>query len=166
MLAGPKIPLPRQAADLSLGMPLQDVLQKYPVPKSKIRPFNNDPEFSIIDLDDKKALGENVSGLELLFYKDQLYFVSTMWDSDKAAKIPLQEWVKQFRRWGHSANSNPESLGDKVLLKEWHFADKQTEMTLRDLNYPDHMQRWQDLRDASNQPAQAAFAKYRLDSAS
>src|SRR5277367_1280734 len=67
MLAGPKIPLPRQAAGLSLGMSLQDVLQKYPVKKKKIRPFNNDPEFSIIDLDDQASLSGNASGLELLF---------------------------------------------------------------------------------------------------
>jgi hypothetical protein len=87
-----------------------------------------------------------------------------MWDGDKAKAITLKEWTAEYRRWNsHGADSEP--LGDKVILKEWHFVDPQTEMTLRDLNYPDHLQRWQEIRDASNAEAQAAFAKYRLDAA-
>jgi hypothetical protein len=57
-------------------------------------------------------------------------------------------------------------MGDRVMLREWRYADGPSEMVLRDLDYPDHPQRWQDLRDASNATAQTAFSKYRLETGS
>jgi hypothetical protein len=162
-LAGPKIPLPRQVTEFSLGMTEDQVLEKHPGIKKSMRKFNNDPLFQIVTLTQKDGLTD-ASSMDLLFYKKQLYFVSTMWDGEKAKAISIKDWAKEYRRWNsHGADSEP--LGDQVLLKEWHFTDPQTEMTLRDLNYPDHLQRWQDIRDASNSEAQAAFAKYRLDAA-
>ena len=163
-LAGPNIPLPRQVTEFSLGMAQDDLVQKYPKIKKSIRNFNNDPLFQIVTLTAKDGLAD-ASSVDLLFYKKTLYFVSTMWDGDKAKSVDLADQAKQFRRW-NQRGSDSEPLGDQVLLKEWHFNDKQTEMTLRDLNYPDHVQRWQDVRDAANSEAQAAFAKYRLDVAS
>jgi hypothetical protein len=162
--AGPKIPLPRQVTEFSLGMSEDQILEKHPAVKKTIRKFNNDPLFHIVTLSNKDGVAD-VTSMDLLFYKKQLYFISTMWDGDKAKTVAVKDWAKEYRRWNnHGADSEP--LGDQVQLKEWHFDDKQTEMTLRDLNYPDHVQRWQDLRDASNSEAQAAFAKYRIDAAS
>jgi len=164
-LAGPKIPLPRQDAEFLLGMTKNEIMKKYPKLKKRLRKYNDDKVFRIAKLDSADGL-TGASSVELLFYQDQLYYVSAMWDRDSAKNIPLLEWAKQYRRWGRNAKGVSESLGDQVYLKEWNFADAQTEMVLRDLNYPDHVQRWQDLRDTSNSEAQAAFAKYRLDVAS
>lgn len=162
-LAGPKIPLPRQTTEFALGMTEDQVLQKHPEIKKSIHKFNNDPLFQIVTLTPKNGISD-ASSMDLLFFKNQLYFVSTMWDGEKAKSITIKEWANEYRRWNsHGTDSEP--LGDKVILKEWHFTDPQTEMTLRDLNYPDHLQRWQEIRDASNAEAQAAFAKYRLDAA-
>ena len=163
-LAGPNIPLPRQVTEFSLGMAESDILQKYPKIKKSIRNFNNDPLFQIVTLTSKEGLTD-ASSVDLLFYKKNLYFISTMWDGDRANNVALADWAKQYRRW-NKRGTDSEPLGDKVLLKEWRFTDPQTEMTLRDLNYTDHIQRWQDIRDAANSEAQAAFAKYRLDVAS
>ncbi len=165
--AGPNIPLPRQVNDFALGMNMADILQKYPLAKAKLRPFNNDPQFQIVTL----GPSEGVSGpstVDLLFYipNGKLYFMSSMWEGDGAKAIPVEDWAHQYRRWNKNSTGTPESLGNDVLLKEWHFNDSQTEMTLRDLNYTTHLQRWEDIRDASNDAAQAAFAKYRLDAGS
>jgi len=162
-LAGPAIPLPRQASEFALGMDEDAIIQKHPEIKKSIRKFNNDPLFQIVTLTTKDGLSD-ASSVDLLFYKKTLYFVSTMWDGDKAKSVALKDWASEYRRW-NKRGTDSEPLGDQVLLKEWHFADPQTEMILRDLNYPDHIQRWQDIRDASNSEAQAAFAKYRLDGA-
>jgi hypothetical protein len=161
--AGPNIPLPRQTTEFSLGMTEDDVLQKHPEIKKALRKFNDDPVFQIVTLNSKNGL-TGASSVDLLFYKKQLYFVSAMWDGDRAKGVDLKDLAQQYRRW-NKKGSGAESLGDQVLLKEWRFTDTQTEMTLRDLNYPDHVQRWEDIRDASNSEAQAAFAKYRLDGA-
>jgi hypothetical protein len=165
LFAGPKIPLPRQSADFSLGISKEDFLQKFPSAKKKFRSYNDDPLFSIVTVDKSMGLA-GASSADLLFFQDNLYFISATWDSAEAKDIPLDQWVKQYRRWGHAAGSGPQNLGDNVLLKEWHFDDKKTEMTLMDLNYTDHMQRWQNIRDASNEPAQTAFAKHRIDAGS
>jgi hypothetical protein len=193
LFAGPKIPLPREVASLSLGMTLDQVLEKYPqlnlgdllkenpgmtleeivkkhsslkkkLPEMKktLRTFNNDPLFGIATLNAVNGLTEAAS-MDLVFFKNQLYFISGSWEAEKAQQIPLQEWAKQYRRWNRTGAGNAEPLGTDVMLKEWHFGDGKTEMTLRDLNYPNHLQRWQDLRDASNGEGQSAFAKYRLD---
>jgi hypothetical protein len=162
-LAGPAIPLPRQTSEFALGMDEDAIVQKHPEIKKSIRKFNNDPLFQIVTLTNKDGLA-GASSVDLLFYKKTLYFMSTMWDGDTAKTVALKDWATQYRRW-NKRGTDSEPLGDQVLLKEWHFADPQTEMILRDLNYPDHIQRWQDIRDASNSEAQAAFAKYRLDGA-
>lgn len=162
LTAGPKTPLPREASAFSLGMAKADLIAKYPSLKKKLRPFNNDPVFQIATLDQKSGI-TGASTVDLLFFHDQLYFISSMFETEAAKAAPFDAWVKQYRRWNKAAGDNAESLGAQVLLKEWHFADGKTEMTLRDLNYPDHLQRWEDLRDATNEAAQQAFMKYRLD---
>jgi hypothetical protein len=162
-LAGPAIPLPRQSSEFALGMDEDAIIKNHPEIKKTIRKFNNDPLFQIVTLTTKDGLTD-ASSVDLLFYKKTLYFVSTMWDGDKAKNVALKDWASEYRRW-NKRGTDSEPLGDQVLLKEWHFADPQTEMILRDLNYPEHIQRWQDIRDASNSEAQAAFAKYRLDGA-
>ncbi|HJT24254.1 MAG TPA: hypothetical protein VJ873_06735, partial [bacterium] len=161
---GPNIPLPRETAGFTLGMTLDEVLQKYPTAKKKLRPFNNDPQFKIVTLKAEDGLSGATSA-DLLFYlpEGKLYFVSATWDGDGAKSIPLSDWAYQFRRWNKDNSGSAEPLGNDVTLKEWHFDDTHTEMVLRDLNYTSHIQRWQDIRDSSNDAAQAAFAKYRLE---
>jgi len=192
LFAGPKTPLPRASVNLQLGMSLDQVLQLYPLMnfgdllkdnpgmtveqiakkhskvrknletlRKTLRSFNNDPDFGITTLNNLTGLS-GASSMDLLFYKGQLYFISTLWEGDQAKQEPFENWVKEFRRWNRTSNGSGESLGSDVLLKEWHFKDAQTEMTMRDLNYSNHLQRWQDLRDGANAPAQAAFEKYRL----
>ena len=197
LFKGPKIPLPRQTVDLSLGMSLDEVQKKYPYmnlselfkqypgmsldeilkknPKLRkklpgmentLRPFNDDPNFGIATLLPQSGL-TGASTVDVLFYLPtrKLYFISAMWQGDDAKGIPLEDWAHQYRRWTQ-ASGGPEPLGGDVQLKEWHFNDGPTEMTLRDLKYSDHSQRWQDIRDASNDAAQTAFAKYRLETGS
>ena len=194
---GPNIPLPRQTADLSLGMSLDDVQSKYPEmnlaelfkeypgmgleeilkknPKLKkkaaemektLRSFNDDPNFGIATLLPQSGL-KGASSVDVVFYLPtrKLYFISAMWQGDDAKAIPLEDWAHQYRRWTKTSEG-PEPLGNDVQLKEWHFENGPTEMTLRDLKYSDHLQRWEDLRDASNDAAQSAFAKYRLETGS
>lgn len=165
LFAGPKIPIPRETAGFSLGMEKADLLNKYPDLKKKLRPFNNDPLFQIATLTASSGI-TGASSVDLLFYKDQLYFISSMWDSEAAKAVPLEDWAKQYRRWSRDSTGGPESLGAEVLLREWHFNDGKTEMTLRNLSYTGHLQKWQDLRDSDNSPAQTAFAKYRIDAGS
>jgi hypothetical protein len=160
--AGPKIPLMREAAGFSLGMTRDEVRQKIPALKKKLRGFNSDPEFKIATLGKESGL-KDASSVDLLFFQGKLYFISAMWEREQAQLVPVADWAKQFRRWTRAKSGKPEPLAGDVLLKEWHFNDGTTEMTLRDLNYSEHQQRWQDLRDASNGEAQAAFSKYRLD---
>ncbi len=165
--AGPKIPLPRETAGLSLGMSLDDILQRFPTAKKKMRAFNNDPDFKIVTLDAAAGV-TGATSVDLLFYlpNSKLYFISATWDGDSASTIPVTDWAHQYRRWNKNTNGAPEPLGNDVTLKEWHFDDTHTEMVLRDLSYSNHMQRWQDIRDSSNDAAQQAFAKYRLDAGS
>lgn len=196
LFAGPKVPLPREVLGFSLGMSLDDVLQKYPLmnlgdlfrenpnmsleeilkknhklTKKKVaemektlRPFNNDPNFGIATIMPQAGL-TGAESVDVLFYlpTKQLYFVSTMWDGNDAKTVPVDDWAKTFRRWIKNPSQTTENLSPDVNLKEWHYVDKQTEMTVRNLAYSDHVQRWQDLRDASNEAAQAAFSKYRLE---
>ncbi len=162
LFAGPKIPLPRQVLNISMGMTWDQLLQKYPELKKKIRSFNDDPLFKIATLDAACGL-TGASSLDLLFFKKQLYFLSASWEGEGAKPIPLEVWQHQYRRWDKTPSQDKQPLGPQVHYKEWQFNDGLTEMTLRDLDYPDHLQRWQDLRDASNLEAQAAFAKYRLE---
>ncbi len=167
LFAGPKIPLPRQVADLTLGMDMGEVLKKYPAIKKKLRPFNNDPQFKIVTLTTEDGVVGPAS-MDLLFFlpNNKLYFVSAMWEADGAKSLPVEEWAKQYRRWNKNNSGNPEPLGNDVLLKEWHFNDTNTEMVLRDLDYANRLQRWEDIRDDANDAAQDAFAKYRLDAGS
>ena len=168
LFAGPKIPLPRGIGELSLGAPQDQIFQKYPEIKKALRPFNDDPLFKIATVKPKPAAVPGASAVDLLFFQDKLYYVSAMWEGDPAKSVPAAQWVENFRRWSprRTSPTDVQSMGDQVLLKEWRYADGPTEMTLRDLNYPDHVQRWQDLRDASNEAAQNAFAKYRLETGS
>jgi hypothetical protein len=165
LFAGPNIPLPRQNGPLSLGMPESQVLQLYPKVQKKLRPFNNDPLFQIADLTASDGIQAGWSTLSLLFFKGQLYYFSVLWDGAAAQTIPLDAWIRQYRRWNPRGNQGQQNqmMGDKINLKEWYFNDQKTEMTLRNLDYDSKSQRWQDLRDASHLEAQAAFAKYRLD---
>ena len=195
LFAGPKIPLPREVGNLSLGMTLDEVLAKYPLlnlgellkqypnmtleeivkkhpalkrklaeMKQTLRPFNGDPQFGITTLTVLNGLS-GASNMDLLFFlpNQKLYFMSTTWDGDEAQKLAFPDWENNYRRWKRPSPMGTESLGSGVDLKEWLFIDGSTEMTLRDLNYSGKLQRWQDLRDATNTDAQAAFAKYRLD---
>ena len=164
LTAGPKIPLPRQVLNLSLGMSMEDVAKLFPGLKKKLRPYNGDAQFKIATVDNKDGVTE-ASTIDLLFFlpNDKLYFVSTTWNGDAARLLPFSDWAHQYRRWSHTVHPDGENLGSDVLLTEYHFDDQATEMVLRDLKYTDHTQRWQDLRDASNPDAQAAFAKYRLE---
>jgi hypothetical protein len=165
LFAGPNIPLPRQSGSLSLGMPESQVLKLYPTVQKKLRPFNNDPLFQIADLAPPDGLESGWSSLSLLFFQGQLYYFSILWDGPAAQTVPLESWIHQYRRWnprGSQGRPN-QMMGDKINLQEWYFNDQKTEMTLRNLDYDAKSQRWQDLRDAANSDAQAAFAKYRLD---
>ncbi len=119
--------------------------------KSELRPFNNDPNFGIATIMPQAGL-TNAGSVDVLFYMPtkQLYFISAMWDGGDAKAIPVDEWSKSFRRWIKNPGQGTENLSPEVKLKEWRYADKQTEMTVRNLDYSDHVQRWQDLRDASN----------------
>ncbi len=165
LFAGPKIPLPRQVLSISMGMTWDQLLQKFPDLKKKIRPFNDDPLFKIATIDKQGGL-TGASSLDLLLFKNQLYFLSATWEGGEANSIPLDDWQRQYRRWDKTPSQDKQPLGPQVHYKEFQFNDGLTEMTLRDLDYPDHLQRWQDLRDASNLDAQAAFAKYRLEAGS
>lgn len=168
LFAGPNIPLPRQNGNLSLGMPESQVLQFYPKVQKKLRPFNNDPNFKIADLASTDGLESGWSTLSLLFFKGRLYYFSVLWDGSAAQTVPLKTWVHEYRRWSphNRLGHQSQMMGDNIKLQEWYFDDQKTEMTLRDLDYEGKSQRWQDLRDASNADAQAAFAKYRLDGGS
>jgi hypothetical protein len=165
LFAGPNIPLPRQTSQLTLGLNLEQVLQLYPGVQKELRPYNNDPLFRIADLTPSDGLPSNLSGLSVLFFKDQLYYVLSSWEGTAAQAIPVDDWVHQYRRWNLRGGQGEQSqvLGGQNLLREWYFSDSKTEMVLRTMNYENKIQRWQDLRDASNTDAQAAFAKYRLD---
>jgi hypothetical protein len=165
LFAGPNIPLPRQNAPLSLGQAESQVIQFYPKVEKKLRPFNNDPTFQIADLAPSDGLPAGWSSLSLLFFKGQLYYFSILWDGAAAQAIPLDDWIRQYRRWNPRGNQGRDNqmMGDKIKLQEWYFNDQKTEMTLRNLDYDGKSQRWQDLRDAANSDAQSAFAKYRLD---
>src|ERR1041384_8075649 len=165
LFAGPKIPLPRQVGDLSLGTPQDQILQKYPEVKNALRPYNDDPLFKIATLQvenkvpsslaskrEKKKASPGIvsekampvlgaSTVDLLFFQGKLYYLSATWEGDPAKAVPAAQWVEDFRRWNPRRTSPTEvqSMGDQVLLKEWRYADGKTEMTLRDLNYPDHI---------------------------
>jgi len=162
LFAGPKIPIPRDNAGFTFDMNKASLLAQYPKAKKKFRTFNNDPLFSIVTLDPKDGL-KGASTVDLLFFKDQLYYISASWSGDLAATAPVEDWAKQYRRWNQNSTSGTERLGEKVELKEWHFNDEKTEMVLRNLNYPDHVEKWRELRDATNDMAQSAFAKYRIE---
>lgn len=198
LFAGPKVPLPRQVADLSLGMTLDEVLAKYPMmnlkrimEENKVtsveallkkkpsmkkaletlkrtpRSFNNDPQFGISSIETLSDAGKPTK-MDLIFYlpNNKLYFISAMWEADRSGQVPVADWANQFRRWKIKGTGAPENLNNNVTLKEWKFNDVQTEMTLRSLDFSGKEQKWQDLRDATNEPAQGAFAKYRLEAGS
>jgi hypothetical protein len=159
---GPKIPIDRVSTEFPLGMTLEELSARYKKSLKNLRPFNGDKDLRIITLTAKDGYKTSDSA-DLLFHKDKLYFVSVMWSGPTAESQPFEMWVKNARRWKLNKGGTPENLGAEVLLKEWHFADGPTEMTLRDLKFNDSRQRWRELRDASNEPAQTAFAKYRLE---
>lgn len=197
LFAGPKIPLPRQVDELTLGMTLDEVVAKYPMlnmdrvldqykvhsmedlfkkkPALKkslpqlqraLRSFNNDPQFGITTLKTSDGLKGSTT-VDLIFYlpTQKLYFISSMWESGDGASVPVEDWAHQYRRWKKGNSGSAENLGNNVILKEWNFVDDQTEMVLRSLDYSGKVQKWQDLRDAANEAAQNAFAKYRLETA-
>jgi hypothetical protein len=132
-----------------------------------LRSFNNDPQFGITTLKASNGLKGSTT-VDLIFYlpNNKLYFMSSMWEAGEGAGIPIEDWAHQYRRWKSTASGSAENLGNNVTLKEWKFTDDQTEMILRSLDYTGKVQKWQDLRDAGNEAAQSAFAKYRLEAGS
>lgn len=164
-MAGPKTPLPRQNAEFTLGMMKADILAKYPKLKKKLRKFNDDPVFRIVTLEEKDGL-TSAQSVDLIFYKDKLYFISAKWQPENVAQAKtLNDMTHEYRRWSNNRRGDVENLGGQTSLREWRFKDAQTEMIMRDLDDSKTNQWWQDLRDASNTEAQDAFAKYRLDGA-
>ena len=196
MMAGPKIPLPREVAGFRLGMSLDEVMQHYPLMnlgdlfkehpgksleeilkkdrkltkkklaamEKSLRPFNGDPNFGIATIMPQAGLA-GAGSADLLFYlpTKTLYFVSVMWDGADAQGQPVDQWAHDYRRWLKDPTKVTENLSPDVHLKEWRYKDHDTEMTVRDLSYTGHTQRWEDLRDATNEPAQSAFSQYRLE---
>lgn len=162
LFAGPKIPLPRQVAQVSLGQTLEDLQARFTGLKKLLRPYNNDPDFKIATLTTANGL-TGATKADFIFFHNQLYFISAEWDGTNSQAIPYEDWTRQFRRWNKLSHPQDEKLNDQVKLKEWHFADGSTEMTLMHLDYPGNNQLLQQLRDSTNSPAQAAFAKYRLE---
>ncbi len=162
LFAGPKVPLPRQVAQVSLGQTLDELQPHFTGLKKLLRPYNNDPDFQIATLTSQNGL-TGATKADFIFFHNQLYFISAEWDGATPKTLPIEDWAHQFRRWNKAGNTQNEKLNNQVNLKEWHFADGATEMTLMDLDYPGNIQMLQQLRDASNSPAQAAFAKYRLE---
>jgi hypothetical protein len=162
LFAGPKIPLPRKVGQVSLGQTLEDLQPRYTNLKKLLRPYNNDPQFQIASLTTQDGLS-GMSKADFIFFHNQLYFISAEWDGADSKTLPVNEWAHQFRRWDKTRHSKDEKLKDNVTLNEWYFVDGSTEMTVMHLDYPGNNQTLQQLRDATNSPAQAAFAKYRLE---
>jgi hypothetical protein len=162
LFAGPKVPLPRQVAEVTLGQTLEELQPRFSGLKKLLRPYNNDPEFKIATLTSENGLA-GATKADFIFFHNQLYFISAEWDGAKPQSLPFEDWARQFRRWNKTPHPQAEKLNDQVNLKEWHFADGSTEMVLMHLDYPGNNQLLQQLRDATNSPAQAAFAKYRLE---
>lgn len=158
--AGPKVPLPREGAACHLGESYLTVLNQYP--RLKTHPFNNDEEFQIASLKDDDGLPEGVTGADLIFYKNTLFFISTQTES--AALLNPDTLAQQFRRWVKPGSGTLQNMGGNATLREWNFRDDATEMILRELKYNDKAQYWQDLRDGANADGQKAFEKYRIDS--
>jgi len=164
LTAGPKTPLPRTTLGLDFGADLKTVLARFP--GSKDRPFNNDPHFRILTLKDRKDMPEGAAEAELIFFEDRLYFVSAKWEENATEKVPVDAWSEEYRRWKRRQPNDAVALqgaGQDTVLNEWYFDDGTTEMILRDLKFNQTVNRWKDLRDASNQAAQRAFAPYRFD---
>jgi hypothetical protein len=162
--AGPRVPLPRVNLGLQFGTGLKDVMARFP--GSKDRAFNNDPLFRILTLKDRRDMPEGAAEAELIFFEGALYFVSAKWEDLAAAKVPVETLSQQFRRWRLKRPAPDVSLqgaGRDTVLGEWYFDDGATEMVLRDLRFNQTVNRWMDLRDASNEAAQRAFAPYRFD---
>jgi hypothetical protein len=157
---GPAIPLPRIAGTCQLGVSYLQLKSTFP--SMQLRPFNNDPDFKIASLKEKDHLPENLTGLDLIFYKNTLFFVSQQWETPVASK-DLDAWASQYRRWVKEGGGKLQSLRDNASLREWNFQDTSTEMILRELKYNNRTERWQDLRDGANAEAQKAFEKYRID---
>jgi hypothetical protein len=164
LTAGPKRPLPRVNLGLGFGTDIKDVKAKFP--GCQVRDFNEDPQFRIITLKEGPDIPEGAKEAEMIFFEGKLYFVSAQWEGEPAEKMPFDSWIRDFRRWKLKQDVPPIPLqgADKdTSLKEWFFQDDQTEMILRDLHFKDQVNRWKDLRDASNEEAHSAFAKYRFD---
>jgi len=157
---GPEIPLPRVAAACQLGAPRVE-LEKA-LPKMKLRPYNNDPDFKIVSLKAQDGLTGDLTALDLIFFKDTLFFVSQQWSTTDPQK-DMEALAHEYRRWAKAGSGQPQNLGEGATLREWRFQDASTEMLLRELTYNERVERWQDLRDGTNAEAVKAFEKYRID---
>jgi hypothetical protein len=157
---GPKTPLPRVAATCPLGASYEQIKALFP--KIDLRSYNDDPDFKIASLKSKDKLPENLTGLDLIFFKGTLFFVSQVWETPNPQK-DLDVWAHQYRRWLRKGDGNLQSLGENATLREWNFHDPSTEMILRELKYNNRTEHWQDLRDGANIEGQKAFAKHRID---
>jgi len=157
---GPKIPLPRVAAACPLGASYLEMKSRFP--KIELRSYNNDPDFKIASLKTQDGLPENLTGLDLIFFRNTLFFVSQVWETPNPQK-DLDVWAHQYRRWLKEGDGKLQALGENATLREWNFRDPSTEMILRELKYNNRTEHWQDLRDGANVEGQKAFAKHRID---
>jgi len=162
LLMGPPVPIPRGVGGVTLGMTLGEVLHLFPEAEKKMTDFNHDPDFGVLHLVPGHGF-QGPSGMDLLFHlpSGKLFFISATWEGDGAKAIPVADWARRYRRWKLDSKPAPAPTDSKLSFQEAHFKDPRTEMVLRDLNYPSHLQRWQDLRDASNADAEVDFEKYR-----
>jgi hypothetical protein len=157
---GPKTPLPRVAASCPLGASYLEMKSRFP--KIVLRSYNNDPDFKIASLKTQDGLPENLTGLDLIFFRNTLFFVSQVWETPNPQK-DLDVWAHQYRRWLKEGDGKLQALGENATLREWNFRDPSTEMILRELKYNNRTEHWQDLRDGANVEGQKAFAKHRID---
>jgi hypothetical protein len=157
---GPEIPLPRDGSALRLGLTADEA--KNILGKLDMRSYNNDPDFGIVSLKKPKNLPGNPEALDLVFYKKKLFFLSQQWNVADPTRDMLQMAYK-FRRWVRPGGGQLQSLGTDTTLQEWYLRDQATEVILRELKYPGHIQQMMDVRDAADPEAVAAFAKHRID---
>lgn len=106
LFAGPKVPLPRQVAEVTLGQTLEELQPRFSGLKKLLRPYNNDPEFKIATLTSENGLA-GATKADFIFFHNQLYFISAEWDGAKPQSLPFEDWARQFRRWNKTPIPRP-----------------------------------------------------------
>jgi len=157
---GPATPIPRENFAFRLGVTADEL--KTTFPKLDLRPYNNDKDFRIANLVASDSLPGGMETIDLVYYKNRLFFMTQQWLKNDPTRNP-EKIAYQYRRWLKPGGGTPQTLGKDTILREWFFQDGPTEMIIRELKYGNQYQFWQDLRDASDPEAKAAFAKYRID---